>query len=98
MHPIDEMDEPGRESDDAVARDEELARLKSGLAALPSRYREAIVLCGMEELPYAEAAKVIGCAVGTVRSRLHRGRARLAAHLKRELRGETGGRVPKWIL
>jgi len=98
MHPLDEMDEPGCESDDTLARDEELALLKAGLAALPPRYREAVVLCDLEELPYAEAAKVIGCAVGTVRSRLHRGRARLAVRLKRELRRETGARVPKWIL
>ncbi len=97
MRPLDEIGEPRFETDDLVARDEELARLKAGLAALPSKYREAVVLCDLEELPYAEAAKVIGCAVGTVRSRLHRGRARLAGHLKRG-RQDAGARVPKWIL
>ena len=97
METLDEAEEPGR-TDDSLARDEELARLKAALAALPSRYREAVVLCDLEELPYAEAAQVIGCAVGTVRSRLHRGRARLAAQLKRGVRHHAGGRVPKWIL
>ena len=98
MGALDELDERGLEPDDPVARDEELARLRAGLAALPSRYREAVVLCDLEELPYVEAANVIGCAVGTVRSRLHRGRARLAAHLKRTLRRDAGAQVPKWIL
>lgn len=98
MLPLDEVNEQGQETHDPVARDEELARLRAGLAALPSRYREVVVLCDLEELPYAEAANVIGCAVGTVRSRLHRGRARLAAHLKRGLRHDAGARVPKWIL
>ena len=39
------------------------------------------MLCELEELSYAEAAELIGCPVGTVRSRLHRARERLAAKL-----------------
>jgi RNA polymerase sigma-70 factor (ECF subfamily) len=45
---------------------------------LPVPYREALVLCDLHELGYAEAAAVLGCPVGTVRSRLHRARALLA--------------------
>jgi RNA polymerase sigma-70 factor (ECF subfamily) len=45
---------------------------------LPVQYREALVLCDLHELGYAEAAAALGCPVGTVRSRLHRGRALLA--------------------
>jgi RNA polymerase sigma-70 factor (ECF subfamily) len=45
---------------------------------LPVLYREALVLCDLHELGYAEAAAALGCPVGTVRSRLHRGRALLA--------------------
>jgi RNA polymerase sigma-70 factor (ECF subfamily) len=45
---------------------------------LPVLYREALVLCDLHELGYAEAAAVLGCPVGTVRSRLHRARALLA--------------------
>ena len=44
-------------------------------------YREAVVLCDLQELPYDDAAEVIGCPVGTVRSRLHRARVMLAARL-----------------
>ena len=55
--------------------------LRRALLELPVRYREAIVLCDLQELSYADAADAIGCAVGTVRSRLHRGRALLARRL-----------------
>ena len=57
------------------------AELARALLALPARYREAIVLCDLQELSYETAAAALGCAVGTVRSRLHRGRARLARAL-----------------
>jgi len=46
--------------------------------SLPFAYREALVLCDLQELPYLDAANVIGCPIGTVRSRLNRARARLA--------------------
>jgi hypothetical protein len=50
--------------------------------ALPVRYREVVVLCDLQELSYAEAADILGCALGTIRSRLHRARALLAAKLE----------------
>jgi RNA polymerase sigma-70 factor (ECF subfamily) len=52
--------------------------LRKAIALLPIRYREAIVLCDLESQSYDEAAAALGCAVGTVRSRLHRGRELLA--------------------
>jgi len=55
--------------------------LRRALLELPVRYRETIVLCDLQELSYADAANALGCAVGTVRSRLHRGRALLARRL-----------------
>ena len=55
--------------------------LRRALLELPVRYRETIVLCDLQELSYADAAHALGCAVGTVRSRLHRGRALLARRL-----------------
>ncbi len=42
----------------------------------------AVVLCDLEELSYEEAAATLDCAVGTIRSRLHRGRALLLAKLE----------------
>jgi RNA polymerase sigma-70 factor (ECF subfamily) len=49
---------------------------------LPVLYREALILCDLHELGYAEAAAALGCPVGTVRSRLHRARALLANKVK----------------
>ncbi len=47
------------------------------LAALPPEYRAAVVLCDIEGLSYDEIAAVLDVKVGTVRSRIHRGRAQL---------------------
>jgi RNA polymerase sigma-70 factor (ECF subfamily) len=69
-----------------LTRERQEAALARALLVLPARYREAIVLCDLQELSYETAASALGCAVGTVRSRLHRGRARLA----RELGGSDG--------
>ncbi len=57
-------------------------RLRAAIAALPERYREAVVLCDLEEKSYEGAAAAIGCAVGTVRSRLHRARGLLMRKLR----------------
>ena len=50
----------------------------AALATLPAEQRAALVLVDMEGYPVAEAAEILGCAVGTVKSRCSRGRARLA--------------------
>jgi RNA polymerase sigma-70 factor (ECF subfamily) len=62
---------------------ESLAALHAALRELPMLYRDAVVLCDLEEMSYEESARVMGCPVGTVRSRLHRARGLLAAKLKR---------------
>ncbi len=64
-----------------LARDEALRSLRRAILALPAGYREVVVLCDLHELSYSEAAQVLGCAIGTVRSRLHRARALLAERL-----------------
>ena len=58
--------------------------LRKAIAGLPEVYREAVVLCGIEEKSYEEAAAILDCAVGTVRSRLHRGKEQLARMLNQE--------------
>jgi len=60
---------------------ETVARVRQAIATLPENYREAVVLCELEEMSYEEAASALGCPVGTVRSRLHRARALLAEKL-----------------
>jgi RNA polymerase sigma-70 factor (ECF subfamily) len=83
--------EPGVAADPAagIARGQDVATLRAALAGLPVAYREAIVLCDLQELSYQEAADAAGCAIGTIRSRLHRGRALLAAALRKESWTET---------
>jgi RNA polymerase sigma-70 factor (ECF subfamily) len=66
---------------DGLARREAVEAVQRAVLALPAHYREVVVLCALEELPYAEAAAALGCAVGTVRSRLHRARALLEDRL-----------------
>jgi len=57
-----------------LTRAESLESLRRAVGALPPHYREVLVLCDLHEVDYARAAEIIGCAVGTVRSRLHRAR------------------------
>ena len=57
-------------------------RVRAAVLELPAEFREAVVLCELEELSYEEAAQLCGCPIGTIRSRLHRGRALLLAKLE----------------
>lgn len=60
-----------------INRNRSVASLRSAVLALPPTYREVVVLCDLQELDYSEAASIVGCPVGTIRSRLHRARALL---------------------
>lgn len=51
--------------------------LQAGLAQLPDEHREALILVGAAGLSYEEAADICGCALGTIKSRVNRARARL---------------------
>ncbi|HWS86771.1 MAG TPA: RNA polymerase sigma factor [Pyrinomonadaceae bacterium] len=65
-----------------LTRAESVEKLRQAVLALPAHYREVVVLCELHEMSYVEAAEALGCAVGTVRSRLHRARAMLAEKLR----------------
>jgi RNA polymerase sigma-70 factor, ECF subfamily len=56
--------------------------VKAAVAQLPEEYRTVLVLKEMEDLKYEEIAKIVGCPVGTVRSRIHRARAELRERLR----------------
>ncbi|HKW66757.1 MAG TPA: sigma-70 family RNA polymerase sigma factor [Terriglobales bacterium] len=73
---------------------ETVEQVRRAVLALPAAYREAVILCELHELGYAEAAQILGCPVGTVRSRLHRARELLAPRLKC-LREAPAGAVAK---
>ena len=76
-------DDPDRVIAGGPGADEELARqslpdhIQAALADLPDEFRIAVVLCDVAGLAYHEIAASTGVPVGTVRSRVHRGRSRL---------------------
>ena len=82
---LGDVDMAGTEADlfERCSKSGELAALQSAILSLPPRYREVIVLCDLEEMPYADVARLLSCVVGTVRSRLHRGRGILSAKLRK---------------
>jgi RNA polymerase sigma-70 factor (ECF subfamily) len=61
----------------SLERRQTLQRLRRAILSLPRRYREVIVLCDLQDVSYNDAAAAVGCAVGTIRSRLHRARSLL---------------------
>jgi RNA polymerase sigma-70 factor (ECF subfamily) len=71
---------------DDLSKGQELECLRTAILSLPPNYREVVVLCELEDMTYAQAAQQLGCAVGTVRSRLHRARSILSAKLRKRER------------
>ncbi|MEQ1473582.1 MAG: sigma-70 family RNA polymerase sigma factor [Candidatus Acidiferrum sp.] len=61
---------------------ERLEKVRAAVQELPVEFRETVVLCELEELTYQQAAQLLECPIGTIRSRLHRGRALLLAKLE----------------
>lgn len=74
------------------ARRERCQAVRRALAALPVKYREVLVLCDMQEMDYASVAEVLAVPIGTVRSRVHRGRRLLVAKMERADEGAPGRR------
>jgi RNA polymerase sigma-70 factor (ECF subfamily) len=65
-----------------LTRNERIESLRKAVLALPPAYREVVVLCDLNEMDYAQAAVALGCAIGTIRSRLHRARALLMEKMR----------------
>jgi RNA polymerase sigma-70 factor, ECF subfamily len=63
-------------------RNEMIGLVRQAVLSLPVNYREVVVLCDLQEMSYEEAAAALRCALGTVRSRLHRGRGLLMEKLR----------------
>ena len=78
---------------DVTVRGERQRQVLDALSTLPEEQRAALVLVDMEGYPVAEAALMLKCAVGTVKSRCSRGRARLAVLLA-DLMGDDAGKEP----
>jgi RNA polymerase sigma-70 factor, ECF subfamily len=107
---IDSLDDVGAPATtfdpaDALTRDQMQRRLRLSILRLPVHYREVIVLCELNGLSYEDAAKVAGCPVGTIRSRLSRARDMLIARCRallvperEEGRGMREEVRRKWLL
>jgi RNA polymerase sigma-70 factor (ECF subfamily) len=65
-----------------LTRTQSIEAVRHAVLRLPENYREAVVLCDLEEMTYADAADALGVPIGTVRSRVNRGRALLVEKLK----------------
>ena len=67
-----------------LAHREMIESVRRVVQSLPATLREVVILCELQELNYKEAATVVGCPIGTIRSRLSRARALLLSKLKME--------------
>jgi RNA polymerase sigma-70 factor (ECF subfamily) len=66
-----------------LEREERVQLVRRGLRTLPADLREPLILCDLEGLPYDEAAAILQVPLGTVKSRINRGRLELAKRLMR---------------
>jgi RNA polymerase sigma-70 factor (ECF subfamily) len=78
--------EEALEADEVVERLSQDAIVKA-LAEIPAQYRDAVVLVDIGDFTYADAAQILDVPIGTVMSRLHRGRRALKQHLAEEAIG-----------
>ena len=87
----------GREPTPAEAFDDRHldGDIHAALKALAPEYRAAVILCDIEGLSYEEIAETLGVKLGTVRSRIHRGRAQLRQALEHRRPGRVAAGVPQ---
>lgn len=76
-----EQADPAPNPEEVLQRKSDAERVRSAIEDIPEPFREAVVLRDLEELSYAEIAQVTGVPIGTVMSRLSRGRSLLAKEL-----------------
>jgi RNA polymerase sigma-70 factor (ECF subfamily) len=89
----DEQIEPYYDWEDEFLRDQMSAEIERALFELPADYRLAILLADVEDLTYEEIARVMECPIGTVMSRLNRGRKMLGRLIRTYAEGR--GSNPK---
>lgn len=82
LESLDEQSLPAQAAEDETSfADFDAAALHAGLERLPPTQREVLTLRFLESLTYEDIASVVGCNVGTVRSRIHYGKRALLAEL-----------------
>lgn len=90
----DSLVDEGTSPFENCVRDELRVRVEAALAQIPEPYRTALVLRDMEELSYEEIAEITESTMGTVKSRITRGREQLKRKLERYLREVNPKAVP----
>jgi RNA polymerase sigma-70 factor (ECF subfamily) len=85
---------------ESISRAQMAQQLRLAILRLPVHYREVVVLCELNGLSYEDAARVAGCPIGTVRSRLSRARQMLIARFRlREERQKEDAEVgERWLI
>jgi RNA polymerase sigma-70 factor (ECF subfamily) len=78
-----------------MARTETIESVRHAILSLPPHYREVVVLFELHEMSYKEVAVTLNCAVGTVRSRLHRARSMLLERLREVKDADSAARSVK---
>lgn len=78
----DSLPDPARGPEELAVAADQGRHVAAGLAHLSPPFREAVVLRDLEGLSYEEIAEVLGVRIGTVRSRIARGRDQLRSHLE----------------
>jgi RNA polymerase sigma-70 factor (ECF subfamily) len=73
---------PATRPEYAMETSERQVAVRAALAELAEEFRTALVLKEMEDLSYEEIAEIVGCPIGTVRSRIHRARSELREKLQ----------------
>ncbi len=84
VEPVDRH--PASRPEHALETTERQAAVRAALSELAEEFRTALVLKEMEDLSYEEIAEIVGCPIGTVRSRIHRARSELREKLQSWLR------------
>jgi RNA polymerase sigma-70 factor (ECF subfamily) len=83
LRSLDDCEQAAAPAEEATFSAEDAARVHAALDELEPEHREVLVLRFLEDLSYEEVARVVGCPVGTVRSRLHYAKRALATVLER---------------
>lgn len=78
-----------------LLRNEAEVQVAKAISALPMRLREPVVLHEIEDWPYSEIARVLGCREGTIKSRIHRGRLALRRALEPYWQGDARCHSPR---
>lgn len=84
QQPLDEQDLVDCQTDEVAISPDEAAAVHAALDRLTTEQREVLVLRFLDDLSYEEIARVVGCQLGTVRSRLHYGKQALRKELDEE--------------